>query len=453
MAIINGVLVAPGQPYDGATIQVNIPTVRVPELPAADLPFDPTDKFPIWDSSRGKTAWVGPDDLIAYLAGGGTVTPGGTGGAPTIEGEPIEVVATLANGAGTNRIDDVRLAGLVYDLERRGVGTLKSAEWNNLSTGGFSLNDIAGEPQIIGEGEVFFAKTYTLGTPVDPTGPAGALFNGMVVLSSDMTLTADHLNKLLHLSGGSAALEIIVPDIADVPDNTIMVFETAINNTKKSTIATPSAQNIYYNSTAVEKIYLGPAEFLWLFKWSDGWYVINASASFLSVGEPLFSYKQLPNTIIAQGQTVNRADEPRLWEFVQTLGASLVSDATWLSLPLLGYPYRGCFSTGDGTTTFRMPDMRNQFIRGLRTIGGTDSERYLNEAGGIQKMSVEPHNHGINTTNSGQSGNDGADPVRGTTTGSINTRGAEGPISKTIANYGGVETRPVNIGLLPLIRT
>lgn len=455
MAIINGVISAPGEAYDGATVQVNIPTVRVPELPAADLPFDTDDKFPIWDSSRAKTAWVGPDDLITYLAGGGVVTTGGSGGSSTTTGEIIQIIATATNGAGTNRIDDARLAGLTYELSRRGPGELRADEWNNLSTGGFTLNDIAGVPQIIGDGETFFAKTFTFGAPPDPTGTAGSLFNGFALLSSDITLTAAaHLNKLLHIAGGSSALAIVLPDLADVPDNTVMVLETSINNTKKTSLSTPSAQNIYYNSTASEKIYLGPSEFLWLFKWSDGWYVINASPSFLHVGEPFLSYKEVANTILAQGQIILRADEPRLWAFVQTLGPSLVSDSTWIAPDFLTglYSYRGCFSSGDGSTTFRLPDLRNQFFRGLNNIGGSDSERPNNNPGGRQKEDLLSHGHSINTTNSSASGNDGSDAVRGTTPGTVNTRGQAGP-TKTIGLTGGVETRPINTGFLPLIRT
>lgn len=50
------------------------------------------------------------------------------------------------------------------------------------------------------------------------------------------------------------------------------------------------------------------------------------------------------------GQLVNRATYPDLWAKVS---ASAVSDATWLAAPYLD---RGKFSTGDGSTTFRMPD-------------------------------------------------------------------------------------------------
>lgn len=54
--------------------------------------------------------------------------------------------------------------------------------------------------------------------------------------------------------------------------------------------------------------------------------------------------------IARDGQLLNRADWPDLWALVS---ASAVTDAVWLASP---YASRGKYSTGDGSTTFRMPD-------------------------------------------------------------------------------------------------
>ena len=55
-------------------------------------------------------------------------------------------------------------------------------------------------------------------------------------------------------------------------------------------------------------------------------------------------------TIPRNGQLLSRAVWPQLWALVST---QAVSDATWLAAP---YTSRGMYSTGDGSTTFRMPD-------------------------------------------------------------------------------------------------
>jgi hypothetical protein len=54
--------------------------------------------------------------------------------------------------------------------------------------------------------------------------------------------------------------------------------------------------------------------------------------------------------IARDGQELNRADWPDLWA---KKSAGAVSDAVWLAAP---YSSRGKYSSGNGTTTFRMPD-------------------------------------------------------------------------------------------------
>lgn len=54
--------------------------------------------------------------------------------------------------------------------------------------------------------------------------------------------------------------------------------------------------------------------------------------------------------IARDGQLLNRADWPDLWALVS---ASAVTDVVWLASP---YTSRGRYSSGDGSTTFRMPD-------------------------------------------------------------------------------------------------
>lgn len=53
------------------------------------------------------------------------------------------------------------------------------------------------------------------------------------------------------------------------------------------------------------------------------------------------------------GQTLNRADYPALWAFVSSGGYPLVSETDWLATPTK----RASFSSGNGSATFRMPDL------------------------------------------------------------------------------------------------
>ncbi|NWE49448.1 phage tail protein [Pseudomonas gingeri] len=58
------------------------------------------------------------------------------------------------------------------------------------------------------------------------------------------------------------------------------------------------------------------------------------------------------------GQLLSRATWPQLWILVS---AAAVTDAQWVSNIAL----RGCYSSGDGSTTFRMPDDNGKYSDGL----------------------------------------------------------------------------------------
>ncbi|WP_186172644.1 phage tail protein [Burkholderia gladioli] len=72
----------------------------------------------------------------------------------------------------------------------------------------------------------------------------------------------------------------------------------------------------------------------------------------------------------ANGSLVNRADYPALWAYAQASGA-LVSDADWANARW------GCFSTGDGSTTFRLPELRGETIRAWDDSRGVDANRAI----------------------------------------------------------------------------
>lgn len=55
--------------------------------------------------------------------------------------------------------------------------------------------------------------------------------------------------------------------------------------------------------------------------------------------------------VVADGQLLNRADWPELWAYAQLVGT--ITDATWVTTPA----QRGKYSDGDGSTTFRVPDL------------------------------------------------------------------------------------------------
>lgn len=74
-----------------------------------------------------------------------------------------------------------------------------------------------------------------------------------------------------------------------------------------------------------------------------------------------------PYDVPQDGQLLNRADYPDLWKFAQM--TPIISDADWLADP----NKRGAYSTGDETTTFRVPDwngVQSASIPGVFFRGG-----------------------------------------------------------------------------------
>jgi len=155
-----------------------------------------------------------------------------------------------------------------------------------------------------------------------------------------------------------------------------------------------------------------------------------------------------PNAIKGNGALLSRTAFARLWAHAQVSG-NLVSDATWLAGggPTMSY------SSGDGSTTFRIPDLRGDFIRGWDDGRGVDAGRAI---GSWQADAMQGHVHAAPAGTSGywvsttggsvQFPNAGTAVTSATNTGSPTSDGANG--TPRTAN----ETRPRNGALLGCIR-
>ena len=133
-----------------------------------------------------------------------------------------------------------------------------------------------------------------------------------------------------------------------------------------------------------------------------------------------------PGWLECNGQTVSRAAYPALWAWVQEQSLA-VSEAVWAATSW------GMFSVGNGSTTFRLPEMRGEFTRGADRGRGVDPGRNMFT---FQGDELRSHVHAIATTGTDLSGSYIAD--------------ASAPIinqGSTLAT-GGVETRPRNIALM-----
>lgn len=187
----------------------------------------------------------------------------------------------------------------------------------------------------------------------------------------------------------------------------------------------------------------------------------------------------------ANGALLNRGDYPLLWAYAQASGNLTASDAAWTTNKAYG-----SFSPGDGSTTFRIPDIRGYFLRALDDTRGIDASRAIGvhqdsanlahnhgvtDAGHTHGKTDPGHNHGhsdpghSHATHGGsgtgtetyfayQNGLSVNKNVDASGTGMSNIAATTGitinnaTTGITIQNNGAAEARPINIALLACIR-
>jgi len=119
------------------------------------------------------------------------------------------------------------------------------------------------------------------------------------------------------------------------------------------------------------------------------------------------------------------------------------------------------FGVGDGSTTFGLPDLRGEFIRGWDNGRGVDNGRNF---GSDQNDTFQGHNIEVRTFTNGNSailsGNVGVSPIAIANGGGASFSPDVFPLADTIVSDGtngtprvDFETRPRNIALMYIIKT
>lgn len=375
-----------------AELDARLKKVRIPELTENTTELDGTFKTVLYNPHNNKTQWESLQDLQTYFALGGD----GTGSAGDAARTGRYIFQLSSSYAGQNTVSLPQYAGKNFTVRIDALDLLDS-EYTVLNAGGFKV-DIPGFTFQGGE-----RITIDSGEPIaDGSTPqvGGGLIKGTIVVSVNTSLSADDMRKLVQVRGGSTQITLTMPDIAAVSDNDYLFIETHLSNSKQQKISTTGGQSIYLNSTSKTALYLAPGEVLVLYRKTDGWYILNDFGKlYTEVGKPFFDWSTSGlNELELNGQEVSRADYPRLWEKVQTLGSALVSKATWqiasATTPngqTVENPNRAKWHTGDGSTTFGLPDFRGLTVRGLPAAA--DGERTEHAAGNVQKNALLKHYH------------------------------------------------------------
>lgn len=156
---------------------------------------------------------------------------------------------------------------------------------------------------------------------------------------------------------------------------------------------------------------------------------------------------------VVDGSEKSRTTDAGLWAYALISGCLAASE---------GAKQRGQFGPGNGTTTFTLPNVQDDYIRGAsptRGVGTWANHQYASHAHGAQV--VPAHEHGViadGFSGIGDAGGDNSYPLTSSqeifTGGTmVRVRTAQGGAHTPVIDpSGGDETRPRGIALLPCIK-
>lgn len=110
-----------------------------------------------------------------------------------------------------------------------------------------------------------------------------------------------------------------------------------------------------------------------------------------AVGSVLYSHFVMPGYVKADGQLLGRIEYANLFACASENGL-ILPEADWAQ------GMQGMYGEGDGSTTFRVPDLRGYFLRALDDEAGIDSSRDL---GSVQEDAIRNIVGEIKSTNNG----------------------------------------------------
>jgi hypothetical protein len=330
-----------------------------------------------------------------------------------------------------------------YTVERRGFGSMEPGVDVSISLNRKTISlikEVDGQSDIFGEGEVFilhFEPKIVTNQPI-ASQASGKLYSSTETIENNRTLIAADIGKVFLLKGQNDTLTVTLPSINLMPENRHFAFVSEGGSHKVAIIMAAGSDTIEFAGIR-NNIYLGQSERIWIYAKGGVWIVSIASGSFDRVGEVFMSYDDsVLNALPLDGRVLDRVVYARLWEWVQTLDVSMiVTDTNWSNPALNNY---GRFSFGDGSTTFRIPQMHAPgFVRAVNSA--------TRKAGSYEAGMVGPHTHPSPYKKNDSRGGDQLNTVY-----DGNDGGPYSNASAIPADPTAIENRPANIGIYFMIR-
>jgi hypothetical protein len=361
----------------------------------------------------------------------------------------LEVDVTPGFNSGAIKYTDSSYIGWDYLLRRNPVTMIPDDTdatdptiHKDLSEGSFELITFEDTFQ---PNEVFIVEFIPQVIVTAPAGTPSPVFSTGRIITASETLTGADVGKALFLQGAGLSLALGLPTLAGLPDYAFLyLYSNGGIHINAGLIGAGTDKILVRDQQS--SMYLGQAETVRLFKANGVWNLDSPVPGVLQVGDFVYNYGLTRlNTVQCAGQLLARANYPRLWAWVQTLdSASIVSDTAWNSTFVthnggMVYTKKGCFSTGDGSTTFRMPLLSNMILKGV--------DGAVRKSGSLELDEVGPHTHSFQVNENG-TGNSISTPAFPAIT---DNSGVAKGTAATAVNTG-LETIPRNSGAYCLMR-
>lgn len=367
----------------------------------------------------------------------------------SIENDPDPLSPTFGE---PTIIKDPYLNQLDYSVHLRGIEYLvKGLEWqNDIEDGGFRYTD--GRTVTNGQVITVSFKPQISDAITIPDAVARFVDSASVyVVSASTTLGSAARRKLILVEGATADAVTITLDVS-YPDGVLCYIKTT-NGLNKQTIIQPPAGQTMYLGAEVSYVVAGQCEHVFATKVDGVWYV-DMSDDWKLVGQTILGGVPGPNRVVANGQTLNISEVPRVDDYLTKLNTtfpgSVVSIAAWAT-------NRTKWARGD--TTIIVPDYGGDAPRFLSLGNGKDPDRGVNGSilGSRQLNQNKAHDH------SNGAGTDAFNQLlripppsdsNGTITVFDPPSAGNQPdlrVSAPLVSDGGIEARPDNIGFPAII--
>lgn len=346
-------------------------------------------------------------------------------------------------GASTSPIIPA-LVGKDFYVVQRGIGQLR--EVRDVET----IDNLDGSYSLTGGNTFNTQDTYVIKIRaqyvVNPPGSQSiSIYKDILLITTDTDLTSADFGKLLIVDGSTPVVTLQLPALATIIEKVSLFIESVGTSHINVVLKAAIGETITATGTTSNTFILSRGTKAELMKLGTTLYGFTDDNDIKCRGQIEWGYSVGLNRLWADGTEYLTANYPGLKKAMDNMQTGTVVTYTqWAT-----NSYKGFFALSDDNTHFKVPDLRNKFIRALNGTG-TDAQRLTQGPGGAQAEMIGPHYHLTGTetdTVDGSQYRQGAvHHIRGWNGGVLTTN-----FPASTASNDGTENRPANIGLIPLI--